>query len=213
MAKLRSRMLTPPFGWIFLEHGITLNGQSFDGTVDLIRRHRKSNNLLPGNPEQELTDFTCARWPGGCDKAASDAPYHQPSITEKASDFLGIYSRWSFTGFQTVHQDEANRRGDICLNCPANQKVATDVSKPGCCGRGKVMKVLDSVTKKMSAALTWPALKNKVTPADNGLHTCGVCLCPNKASIWVPLQIFQYDIGMREKFRASNPKCWKLDKR
>lgn len=211
MAKLRSRMLTPPFGWFIIQDGVTLNGGSFDDTVTLITRHRKANNLPMGDPLRELEEYTCQRWPYGCDRPTAEV-VHQRSLLEKGSDFLGIYSRWAATNFQTVDQVEANRRANICWKCPSNQKVKGEVQASGCCGKNKILSTLNSVSARMAQALTWPVMRNKQTPADKELYTCLVCGCPNKVSVWVPPEIYQYDPSMIARFKLANNRCWKSEK-
>jgi hypothetical protein len=112
-------------------------------------------------------------------------------------------------GFEIESQVEANRRGDICLNCPANQKVTEQEEKKGCCGRGKLVSVMKDVAASVAKALTWPAIRNSTTPADGGLFTCNVCGCANRPSIWIPLKAFNYSDEEKAEFKAANSACWK----
>lgn len=214
MARLRSRMLLPPHGFFWLEGDIKLNGGSFVDTVKLMARHRKSNKLPPGDPEFELENFTCQRWPNGCDFASTERRQEQAhqNLANQASDFLGIYGRWAAIGFETVDQVEANQRGDLCWKCPANQKVTSEEKESGCCGKNKIITKIEAVSRRMANALTWPVIRNKVTPADNELYTCNVCGCPNKVSVWVPQEVFEYDQETTWKFLEANKKCWKVNK-
>lgn len=197
MGKLRSRMLLPPRGFYFVQGVTVLNGGSFDDTVDLIRRHRAANKLEPGDPVQELEDFTCDRAPNYCYEKTLN--FTTPSLLRMAFSATKAYAAWTKLGFAVVDQVEANRRADICLNCPQNSK---EQPKKGCCGKNKF-------NQAVSEALSWPVIRNKVTPADNGLGTCKLCGCPNRVTVWGPMEIFSYSEAEINAFKAANPKCWK----
>lgn len=207
MAKLRSRMLVPSNGWFFIQNDIKLAGGTFDGTVELIKKHRLSNGIPAGNPEEELEAFTCSRCPTLCDYKTGEN--RTRGLFEKSYDFLGIYSRWAAKGFETVDQITANARSEICHNCPANKQIKSDI-RVGCCGGRKLLTEVMDVPKRVAQALTWPVIKNKSTPADKELYTCHVCGCPNRVSVWVPKDVFQYDDKMTAKFKSANPRCWKV---
>lgn len=209
MSRLRSKLLIPPNRWFYIQDGTKLDGGTYEGTVDLIRKYREANNLPAGDPEADLNDFTCERWPNGCMKSLSEPTPSQTAFHEQVGDFLGNYGRWAKTGYETVDQIEANHRANICWKCPANKQVKVE-ERIGCCGGRKVLQKLASVSKSMASALTWPALRNKSTPADKELYTCEVCGCPSKVSVWLPARVYRYDAAMMHKFREANGRCWKL---
>lgn len=209
--KLRSRQLMAPLGFFYIENGIKLGGRgsTFESTVEAIEKHRRGNGYPPGDPASDLEQFTCQRWPQGCIDTVAKAPsVASIKFHEAAGDFIGIYGAWAKIGFTTVDQVEANRRANICWKCPANKKVE-EKEKRGCCG-GKWISKLLPIATSMAQVLTWPQLKNKSTPADKELYTCGVCHCVNRASVWLPLDTFTYDAATLQKFKEANPKCWKL---
>lgn len=93
-----------------------------------------------------------------------------------------------------VDQEEANRRAEICRNCPLN------VAESWSCGSCSQM--IQDLVQSISG--------EKKTPYDNELGFCGICHCSLKASVHYPLEAQAKGVNdeMVEKFKETGY-CWK----
>ena len=107
---------------------------------------------------------------------------------------IAVITDWIGDGGEVVHPLEAQRRADICNQCPRNVQGF-------------------SVAKPVAAAIKkFLGVKNKLNLTVKGEKTlghCSVCTCVNKLQIWQPAQQVSDEMTVDE-IRLLPVGCWKL---
>ena len=102
---------------------------------------------------------------------------------------------WLGEGGITVAQEEAQRRANICLNCPGNNV-------------GGILK--ESLAEMVKRHIE---VKNNLglrVYGEKSLGECEVCLCQLRLKVWVPIELVKKHMlsDEPEKFKSVNPQCW-----
>lgn len=164
--------LVPPGGWHFVDRSTALphrvEGTSFEDVALRVLQFRVTNNLEPGNPSKEVSDYICGTWPHFC--TSSPAPHPAKGsmpFSNRVSGWLGRF----FTSSKNdpgVPQEEAERRAAICAACPQNR----DYTKGGC------GPCIDGIRR-----LSFVWLRNRKTKHDAALGACNVFGHPNAVAV------------------------------
>jgi hypothetical protein len=101
--------------------------------------------------------------------------------------WLNSMKDWALKGFDIVPQEEAERRGAICITCPHNRAVNNCL---GCHGAG------DAISKLIGG---------RTTSMDGQLHQCAVCHgCMLGPKVFLPLEVID-----ASAYQESLPSfCW-----
>jgi len=179
----------PPDGYryVFPETGHVIHAWTYVDWVDMARAHIRANNLEE-RPllESEMQDQLCRTLPPGW--CMFDDPA-RPRVTTSFSwddvqAGLATFAKWIGSGFQTVPQEEAERRALICSRCYLNVNVQ------GCTS---CQKAVETVTK------------NKKTRHDFLLRSCAVCKCFLRAKVHFPISVLDKSGVNQELYPGF---CW-----
>lgn len=178
-----------------INDGNFITGGDLQNLVYNINEYRVTNSLPLGDANAEAQDWLCRTSGARCVPAVPVE--HVPGRKARAVDvarFLWALAAWMKTT-ETVSQEEADRRAEICIGCPFNVPV-DDTACWGCFNlTARIMRVIG----------------NRRTRFDEGLKFCGLCGCSNVVSAFVPLSVlgkahkleeFPADIG-------NGAPCWK----
>jgi hypothetical protein len=106
-----------------------------------------------------------------------------------------ILVEWIASGEEAVPIDVSESRAAICADCPKNEK--------GDWTRFFTVPVSNEIKKQLEKRRGW----NLKTSHDEKLNICGVCLCPIKLKVHVPLDRILKNLD--PEVRANlHPKCW-----
>lgn len=114
--------------------GTTIAGANWPGVIARLRAYRKRNNLPPGNPQEEVIQQACERNPGLCtpDDGNYAATLKLATLkTRILAWFAALRARKQAQPLEFVLQAEANKRADVCLQCPHNKEL-TDSGCSSC---------------------------------------------------------------------------------
>jgi hypothetical protein len=106
-----------------------------------------------------------------------------------------ILVEWIASGEEAVPIDVSESRAAICADCPKNEK--------GDWTRFFTVPVSNEIKKQLEKRRGW----NLKTSHDENLNICGVCLCPIKLKVHVPIDRILKNLD--PEVRANlHPKCW-----
>lgn len=189
---------TPPDGFRFVhpETGYESIAIDIHTWMDSIRAHRDANNLPPITVEQAMEQLCQTLPPSWCSHPAPVQAAHRHvstrlrwrDIVEGTKAYLGFIA----SGFETVSQDEANRRAAICAGC------FLQVVPQGC---GACVKIGRLITGNVASKTTIHdrLLANKA---------CAVCLCGTKSIVHFPMPLLE-KADTPEKQSAYPTFCWR----
>lgn len=184
--------ITPPGGYTYTqeETNVTMNANSWEGLLDQVAKHRRSNNLpVPFNLSDIVAKQLCERQPEACVKREIK---HNPNSKLDLNVALRFTRTLMSAGLKRVDQQEADRRAEICASCPDN------IEPQGCTPcRASVIKRVINLT-----------VGDRQTTYDSELKSCKYCGCFNKAQVWFPLESLQKTITDAEN-QALPEHCWK----
>lgn len=175
--------------------GVEVLGTNFDMLCDRIYAARKANSLPIGvGIEQEIEQWICQQYPQECENLDPAMPRKRTfTLTDIIHGSRVMLSHW-WNGRKLVDRAEAERRAQICMNCPLNVAFA----KP-CTG---ICKELNDVVNAITGT--------QGTQYDVHLKSCSNCGCFLSASIWVPLEIQLGPLDETTKLKFENTSgCWK----
>lgn len=229
MVRLRSRELQIPGGFKFLqpETGFkTRPFASFTSIVNAVCIHRRGNPTLlakglsddPNVVAQEVEAFNvklclAMGWNNylSSDDGGAALP-KSPALSQKAQSevaaaaghvrkiWAGVktINEWLDSGDPGVDRAKAEARAAVCAACPRNE--------PGDWTRWFTAPASEAIKRQIEKA----AGRNLKTSVDEKLNTCGVCLCPLKLSVHVPLEIKLAHLSpeVEAELRQVRPKCW-----
>lgn len=188
-----------PYGgsWRYIQPGTQklITAVTWDNLLANIREHRRANGIPMGLEfEDEVEQAVCREHPDEC--VGYDETYPRKRSLTLSDVIAGSRVMMSFYshGKRLVSRIEAERRAQICINCPYNMTFAKPCS--GICQELKnvVMAIVDSVG----------------TQYDRQLNSCTVCGCFLQASIWLELEDQCKGTNELQKKQFSNtPNCWK----
>lgn len=178
------------------------------GNPAAVKRYRLSTNMQ--DIEQEI-DSQLARicfdhkWndffvtSSGVGASAAAAPPIR--LRKVASDLVkaveggAVLIDWIKTGSEAVPQEQANKRAEVCVKCPLNEK--------GDWTRFFKLPVANSIRRELNRRKDM----SLSTPSDDALNICGACLCVLKLKVHVPFEKFwpQLDQEIKNDLWES---CW-----
>lgn len=228
-----NRHTTPPGGWFYAQPQTgwktpTPIASTFDQTVRLIIGHRRGNPALTakhgwsldiGQVGNELEEFTRKRLgittPMAVPKtrplrsfvqAVGDVAEDKETITQgikRAAAGTAVVLDWLTSGGHPVEQELANKRAEVCVNCPKNEigswytVAPAEIIRSTLGSRGEL---------KLETPFDNPTVREDGTPRP-GLLSCKVCKCLNRLKVWVPLSyIVQHT--KPEVMREFPQNCW-----
>jgi len=112
---------------------------------------------------------------------------------QKLAHGAATLAEWIGDGGHTVDRELAQGRADICLKCPKHNNNFS-WAEP----------VANAIKRQME-------LKNHLMLRVNGerqLHVCGVCECPMRLKIWLPLRRVLPEL---HEINDYDPSCWLLN--
>jgi len=197
MLKWTTKNRTPPDGWRYEvgETKVLVKGNHWSHLLAKVEEHMTANNLhVPINLEEYVENYMCGIFPDRCKDVT--VPTH-PDKAKKMTvgdvlRFTAMIGADMVNGGKRVEKEEANRRADICVDCPDN------IDPDGCtgCNRGRMEKMIEALTGAIA------------TKRDAQLKSCRHCGCINKAQVWFPLDILQKFTTV-EVNRELPTHCWK----
>lgn len=229
MARLRNRQIQIPGGYQFYVPETRWQpraGSSFQGIVDALINHRRSQPYLtqqhkwsldPSTVANEVDAFNaaiCERmgWKDYINVQSAEPPTprfrtlpqtSQNQLTaaaEKAKKvWQGVKSLndWIDSNTAPVEKELAEKRAAVCAVCPVN----------GAGGMEQFFtKLAAEVVRKQFERV---ADRNISTTLDEKLGVCTACLCPLKLVVHVPLKFKLAHMGPETK-RDLHPSCWVL---
>ncbi len=109
------------------------------------------------------------------------------------SDGVAIITEWLGSGARIVAKELAQKRANICIECPMNQAESF------------LSETIASAIKRQVE------IKSKLELRVDGekkLHTCSACGCSTPLKIWLPIENIMPDSGERKNFQQNH--CWCL---
>ena len=199
MALLRFKNSTPPysgFNYWQKETKLLLTGDSLGELTAKVIAHRIHKSLTPVDEptvQKEIERWICGRLGNNeCISEGADdlwVPTPEESNVMSLDKLVGFSTAawtWLINGGSFVAKEEAARRAQICLDCPANVNQGHDCFT---CTLGKLVR--------------------SAVPDDRrfeGLHACQMCGCELQAKVNLPDEaIIASDSGRNIKFPAN---CW-----
>lgn len=115
---------------------------------------------------------------------------------QTVKSFVQAMMNWTLKGGKFVDPDIANARAAICAGCHNNSPTAE--IKGGCssCRRGGA---------KIVEMLFGTFLGSRKTASDAKLKVCGLCGCPLKVKVWMPIAALDYKPQDANAFPTF---CW-----
>lgn len=197
MQRLINRDRTPPDGFRYV-HTTGFISKAIDhyNWMLKIAAHQKGNGLPPVSEAAAEEQLCSGLPPGNCEHDSaeqSSRPWvntrlRWSDIVEGTKAYLALIT----SGFQTVPQEEANRRAAICAGCYLR------TPPQGC---GSCVKIGQLIVGDIA---------NKKTPHDDYLvnQACSVCSCPVKSIVHFPLSALD-KADSPEKQEAFPTFCWR----
>jgi hypothetical protein len=183
-----------------------ITGNDLDSLAKNVLEYRANNSLRIGNPEQEITEYICTKWPHFCGGGALAAEQPLPipaskrkipidpdlkptkpmSFLERIVSWITI--RWKHAGnVKFVDAHVAEKRASICSRCPMNQDWRTGC--PPC-------------VEKADRELLM-IRQNRTTQQHNRLKGCRAAGHDNQTAVWLP------EILLRHRRHYQLPSfCW-----
>lgn len=234
MSKLISRDKQIPNGFKFYQPEIRWRSQpyqSFHRIVEAVVKARAANpRLLQANhwsldydtvaleveefnvricEQMGWTDFITGGAGGAGNSPKSLLPYrtrqHSQNETNAAAGsvkkiWAGVrtINDWLNSDEAAVSTEKAEARAKVCAACPQNT--------PGDFTRWFTIPASEAIRRQLEKA----ASRNLATSLDANLNLCGVCLCPLKLSVHVPLHLKLAHLSPEVEFelRHVKPACW-----
>lgn len=193
MALLKHPGTVPPGGFKYRqpETGLTLTGDSLSDLINKTVSHRRYKGLKPDSAEMVSLDVQrqiCTRLgKADCKEEETDSWVPVPTTPRFTLTDILAFSRTLLefikSGGALVPIDEAQRRREICVVCPLNQKAT------GC----KCSLFYKAVNAAVPKERRW-----------DDLHVCGICHCSTMAKVNVPLSVIEAD----KRKLAFPVNCW-----
>lgn len=197
--QLKDRGTIPYGGGFTVTDPLTGNehyGTTFKMLVDSIRASRRANSVPMGIEfESEIEQWACEKYPAECESFNPKRPRKRSlTLGDVITGTRVMLQHW-WNGRKLVPREEAERRAQICLNCPKNQTFP----KPcvGICGE--------------LHAIVADIIDAQGTQYDSRLHSCDICGCFLQSAIWVPQEIQWNALPEEQKEMFTTVEnCWKI---
>jgi hypothetical protein len=122
-----------PGGWHYEDaagYRIPLRGElpSAQSVIDALMQHRLENNIPVGDPQADMENFVCSRFPTYCRPKTPTLPPARPHGTRN----VDIVTEWANALYVNVGRlalvpaREAQARSETCVRCPMQMSWAED---------------------------------------------------------------------------------------
>jgi len=199
---LTSRIRAPYGGMYRIEDPLTkfpIEGTTYEMVINRAVAYRKANSIPIGLEfEEELEVQICQRYPQECEvsRRGMGLTLVAPGLYDVARA-SAVMIKHKVNDSELVSQEEADRRAQICRQCPLRAQMTLPCSR--------CFSALENVVGWITGA--------RGTPYDEKLSACGVCHCYISASVWLPLstQCLAVTDDMKERFAFAKDSfnCWK----
>ena len=200
--RLVSKINSPHGGGFWINDPLTgneIHGTTFEMVLNRARDKRRANSIPIGLEfDDEIEEVCCNKYPQECEvnKRTLGIPSVSPGLYDVARA-SAIMIKHKVSDSDLVSQEEANRRAQICRNCPFRAQMTLPCSR--------CFSALENVVGWITGS--------RGTPYDEKLSACGICKCYLSASVWLPLstQCLAITDEMKEKFAFAREisGCWK----
>lgn len=191
--------VVPPNGFHFNEtHGATtirIEGSSYDDVAEQLLKYRLANKLELGRPKEEVLSYVCTTWPHFCKEQLFQAPTTsiKPSFTIAVLQWMQkVWQRQSIVPQMLVSDMEANRRAEICRDCPLQRDWA-DYGCGSCIDQVRRQSIVFRAGKEVSNA-------SKVTG-------CSILEQENHSACWAHRDTLPE--ATQEQKDALPNRCWR----
>lgn len=207
--KLPNYQTAPPGQW---RYTVPETGQTFGPLPDLdalttaLRAHYTANGYpIPDDLRLLIEQQMCSskQLTGYCveEDGRTAATAAEPRVTFGKAVKVTFHTVSTGTkrllGINTsVSQEQADRRAATCITCTEN------VDRENCAGC-RVAMLRDLVVK---------IIGSRKTVCDSNLKVCRVCLCENRAKVWLPLAEID-KLTTPEEREKLPPHCWQRTER
>ena len=184
--------LIPPNGYHFpVADGVTLKAATKDLLVREIEKWRVQNAIDVGNPEKDIDNYFCSKWPHFCLAESHEAP-ENPRYS-----LLKMVNGWAVKklrdqpprGYPLVNQPDAEKRCKSCIECPFNKQWRSDC--------GECMKATDTILIRLRQL--------RKIALDDGLLGCSINGHDNRTAIHFQIA----DLALTSERLAALPQnCW-----
>jgi hypothetical protein len=169
--------------------GVTIVGDTVGRLIQLVTRERGKAGLDSSNVREEVEEFTCSQYPHLCERRVDGSPVERKFTRKDVLAFVESV-RGTIESGGVVQQEEAERRANICQQCPYNRRVA---GCEGCNGiSGLIFKVIGARRVK----------------AQGSLKNCSICGCSLKPKVWVPKEVLEKTSEIQENSGDFPSWCW-----
>lgn len=183
----------PPNGYHFtVEPGVTLKTATYDLLVQEIIKWRTQNGIPVGEPEVDIDNYYCSRWPNYCQVTQNEEKVIQKNInlSKQVNAWAAITMRETpMGGYALVDQNVAVNRCKICISCPFNRAWKSDCS---------------TCTKATDTILIRLRQLRKIM-LDESLLGCAINGFDNKTAVHLPLSALNLT---EEKLQSIPQNCW-----
>jgi hypothetical protein len=117
------------------------------------------------------------------------------NVLDKASRMIHgvrVLSDWIGDGGIVVAQEDAQKRADVCISCPLNQKSNT---------------VSDKVAANIKRQRELKSQLELRVTGEKSLYTCQACLCNLPLKVWIPTQNLKLGEN-KETLSKYDANCW-----
>lgn len=126
----------PPGGWHFFQphpSGITIklperpSPLTKKELIELMTRYRVQNGIPVGDPEGDVDQYVCSKWPHYCTEGknpgigmpAGREVAKRPRLLDRVAQWA--VSRWNSGRVEHQNMEFARRRAAVCVTCPRNR--------------------------------------------------------------------------------------------
>lgn len=173
---------------IVAKHKLSLNIADIGTELEAYNRKRLNIPAAPPPPKAQLLS-------GSPSLVGAAAVGDRNSVAfgiKRAAQGSAVVYDWLSSGGKPVSQELADKRGEICVNCPQNIPGSWYTVAPA-----EVIREILSTRSDLKLA----------TRFDDRLKSCNVCKCLNRLKIWCPMEHIQSHTKL--EIMAEFPAfCW-----
>jgi len=171
--------------------GAVFTGETAKSIVKQVVNHRVNTNtpVDPDKVQMEVEDYICSQLPTWCQRQREPGKIKKEYTREDVLAFVAAVSGTIEAG-GVVDQQTAEKRADVCLQCPYNQKLA------GCDGCNGI------------ASTVFNLIGARRVRNMGSLRSCGICGCALKAKIWVPDNVLKDTARIQNNMEDFPSWCW-----
>lgn len=188
-----NRGVIPPNNFHFpVEKGVVLRASTYELLIKEIVNWRTQNGVPIGDPDRDIDDYFCSKWPSYCVTTEAEG-----ALVQRNSDMLKRVNGWAAVtmrdtpvgGYLLVDQNVATNRCKICNSCPFNKAW-----RNGC---GSCTQATDTILIRLRQ------LRKIVL--DESLLGCAINGWDNRTAVHLPLSALKLT---EEKPQAIPQNCW-----